>query len=47
MNVCNLGKGELDELDNIVERTVRREGFHGQQTSDERLFTNRRKEVGV
>ena len=42
MNVCNLGKGELDELDNIVKSALRREGFHGQQSSDERLFTNRR-----
>ena len=41
MNVCNLGKGELDKLDNIVKSTLRREGFHGQQLSDDRLFTNR------
>ena len=41
-NVCNLGKGELDELDNIVKSALRREGFHGRQSSDERLFTNRR-----
>ena len=40
--MCNLGKGELDELDNIVKRALRREGFHGRQSSDERLFTNRR-----
>ena len=42
MNVCNLGKGESDELDNIVESALRREGFHGRQSSDERLFANRR-----
>ena len=42
MNVCNLGKGELDELDNIVKSALRREGFHERQSSDERLFTNRR-----
>ena len=42
MNVCNLRKGKLDELDNIVKSTLRREGFHGRQSSDERLFTNRR-----
>ena len=41
MNVCNLGKGELDELINIVKSTLRREGFHGRQSSDERLFTNK------
>ena len=29
MNVCNLGKGELDELDNIVKSAPRKEGFHG------------------
>ena len=43
MNVCNLGKGELDELDNIVKSALRRKGFHGRQSSDKRLFTNRRK----
>ena len=42
MNVCNLRKGELGELDNIVQSTLRREGSHGRQSSDERLFTNRR-----
>ena len=42
MNVCNLGKGELGEVDNIVKSALRREGFHGRQSSDERLFTNRR-----
>ena len=42
MNVCNLGKGELVELANIVKSVLRREGFHGRQSSDEKLFTNRR-----
>ena len=31
MNVCNLGKGELDALDKIVKSVLRREGFHGRQ----------------
>ena len=41
MNVCRLGKGELDELDKILKTTLRRERFHGRQSSDERLFTSR------
>ena len=41
MNVCNLGIGELDELDNIVKSALRREGFHGRKSSYEKLFTNR------
>ena len=42
MNVCNLGKGELGELNNIVKSSLRREGFHRRQSSDQRLLTNRR-----
>ena len=42
MNVCNLRKSELDELNNIVKSTLKRKGFHGQQSNNERLFTNRR-----
>ena len=41
MNVCNLGKGDLDELDMIVKSVLRREGFHGRQSSDERLYLKR------
>ena len=41
MNVCNLGKGELDELDKIVKNVLRREGFHGRQSSVERLYSKR------
>ena len=41
MNVCNLGKGELEELDKIVKSVLRREGFHGRQSSDERLYSKR------
>ena len=37
MNVCNPGKGELDEVDKIVISVLRREGFNGRQSSDERL----------
>ena len=37
MNVVNLGKGDLDELNKIVKGVLRREGFHGRQSSDERL----------
>ena len=42
MNACNLRIDELDELDNIVKSALRKDGFHGRQSSDERLFTNRR-----
>ena len=42
MNVCNLGKGDLDELDKIVKSVLRREGFHRRQPSDERLYSKRK-----
>ena len=42
MNVCNLGKGQLDELDKIVKSVLRREGFHGRQSSDEQLYLKRK-----
>ena len=42
INECNFGKDELDELDKIVKSALSREGFHGRQSSDERLFTNGR-----
>ena len=41
MNVCNLGKGDLDELDIAVKSVLWREGFHGRQSSDERLYLKR------
>ena len=41
LNVVNLGKGDLDELDKIVKGVLRREGFHGRQSNDERLYTKR------
>ena len=41
MNVCNLGKGDTDELDMTVKSVLRREGFHGRQSSDERLYLKR------
>ena len=41
MNVCHLGKNELDKLDKLVKNVLRREGFHGRQSSDERLYTKR------
>ena len=42
MDVCNLGKGDLDQLDKIVKGVLRREGFHGRQSSDERLYSKRK-----
>ena len=41
MNVCNLGKGDIEELDKIVKTTFRKQGFHGKQASDERLYGRR------
>ena len=41
MNVCHLGKNELDELDKLVKNALRREGFQGRQSSYERLYTKR------
>ena len=45
MNICNLGKGDIEELDKIVKTTLRKQGFHGKQASDERLY-GRREEGG-
>ena len=42
MNVCKLGKDELDELDKIVKGALRREGFHGRKSSDKRLYMKRK-----
>ena len=41
MNVCNLGKGDLDELDMTVKSVLRRERFYGRQSSDERLYSKK------
>ena len=43
MNVSNLVKGDLDELNMTVESVLRRERFHGRQSSDERLYSKRNK----
>ena len=39
MNVCNLGKSDLNELDTTAKSVLWREGFHGRQSSDERLYS--------
>ena len=41
MNVCNFRKGDLEELDKIVKTALRKQGFHGKQASDERLYEKR------
>ena len=41
MNVCNLGKGDLEELDMIVKSVLRRNGFYRRQSSDERVYLKR------
>ena len=41
MNVCSLRKGDIEELDKIVKTELRKEGFHGKQSSDERLYAER------
>ena len=43
MNVCNLGKWDLDELEMTLKSVFRREGFHERQSSDERLYLKRSK----
>ena len=45
MNVCNLRKDDLDELDMTVKSVLWREGFHGRQSSDERLYLKRNEGV--
>ena len=42
MNVCNLGKGDSEQLDKVVKSVLRREGFHERQSSDERLYSKRK-----
>ena len=41
MNVCNLEKDDLGKLDMTVKSVLRKEGFHGKQSSDERLYLKR------
>ena len=41
MNVFNLGKGDFNKLDMIVKRLLWREGFHGRQSSNERLYSKK------
>ena len=41
MNVCDLGKGDLDNLDKTVKSVFRREEFHGRQSSNDRLYLKR------
>ena len=38
MNVCILTKSELNELDQIVKRELRKNNMLGRQASDERLY---------
>ena len=41
MNVCKLTKAELNELDEIVKRELRRNNMLGGQAIDERLYLKR------
>ena len=41
MNVCKMTKGELNELDQIVKRELRKSNMLGKQASDERLYLKR------
>ena len=41
MNVCNLEKDDLDKLDMTLKSVLRKEGFHGRQSSYERLYLKR------
>ena len=41
MNVCKMTKGELNELDQIVKRELKKNDMLGRQASDERLYLKR------
>ena len=41
MNVCKMTKSELNELDQIVKRKLRKSNMLGKQASDERLYLKR------
>ena len=41
MNVCKMTKGELNELDQIVKKELRKSNMLGKQASDERLYLKR------
>ena len=41
MNVCKMTKGELNELDQIAKRELRKNNMLGKQASDERLYLKR------
>ena len=41
MNVCKMTNGELNELDQIVKRELRKSDMLGKQVSDERLYLKR------
>ena len=36
-----MGKGDVEELNNIVKTTLREKGFHRKQANDERLYAKR------
>ena len=42
MNVCNLLKGELEELDQMIKRELRSNNMLGRQSSEERLYLKRK-----
>ena len=44
MNVCNLSKGELEELDQMIKRELRNNNMLGRQSSEERLYLKRKLE---
>ena len=41
MNVFNLRKGDLEELDKSVKVILRNKGFYGRQASEERFYSKR------
>ena len=44
MDVCNLGKSDLEKLDMTLKSVLGGEEFHGRQRSDERLYLKRNEE---
>lgn len=44
-HVMNLEKGHLDKLNMIVHYALLRQGFHGRQASDDRLYSRRKEKM--
>ena len=43
MNIFSLGKGDLDELDMVLESVLKRERFYGRLSRNEMLYSRESK----